>query len=296
MTRSIQTYFSSRPDPEASFQCRHIHIDGRRCGSPCLRNEPFCYFHHTTRRPAAPAELAARKGRQAQTADFVFPNPEDRSAIQLALGDVLQRIASDQIDSRRAGLLLYGLQIASLNLPKPRPNDIPDDTIEDIVEDPTLGTVAPIGRIAIPEQYKGPATRFLEKLEQEEREAAAREAAASEAQLGEAQPSGPVTIQASAAFEAVAESVSHSLSTLCPTAPAKASPFPAPPAHRPPAGSSSVASPEAQSSAPSAFAHSSFRSAPRSRRASSSRPYRRPQSHASRARTPETAARTPPSP
>jgi hypothetical protein len=210
MTRSIQTYYSSRPDPEASFQCRHIHIDGRRCGSPCLRNEPFCYFHHTTRRPAAPAELAARKDRQAQTTDFVFPNPEDRSAIQLALGDVLQRIASNQIDPRRAGLLLYGLQIASLNLPRPQPDDIPASIVEDIVEDPTLGTLAPIARLTIPEQYKGPAARFLERLdreelEQEERDAA-RAAEDSEIDIGEAEgdadrptgPSGPLTIHATA--------------------------------------------------------------------------------------------------
>jgi hypothetical protein len=45
--------------------------------------------------------------------------PEDRSAIQLAIGEVLRRIASNDIDPHRAGLLLYGLQIASLNLPKP---------------------------------------------------------------------------------------------------------------------------------------------------------------------------------
>ena len=31
------------------YRCRHIFIDGRRCGSPSLRREPFCYYHHTTR-------------------------------------------------------------------------------------------------------------------------------------------------------------------------------------------------------------------------------------------------------
>ncbi len=33
------------------YQCRHIFTDGHRCGSPCLRHEDFCYYHHTTRRP-----------------------------------------------------------------------------------------------------------------------------------------------------------------------------------------------------------------------------------------------------
>ena len=44
--------------------------------------------------------------------------PEDRAAIQLSIGEILRRIARNQIDPRRAGLLLYGLQIASTNLPR----------------------------------------------------------------------------------------------------------------------------------------------------------------------------------
>ena len=40
------------PDHEPHFQCRHIFHDGHRCGSKCLRREDFCYYHHTTRRPA----------------------------------------------------------------------------------------------------------------------------------------------------------------------------------------------------------------------------------------------------
>ncbi|RSL15183.1 hypothetical protein EDE15_0661 [Edaphobacter aggregans] len=32
------------------YQCRHIFTDGHSCGSPCLRHEDFCYYHHTTRR------------------------------------------------------------------------------------------------------------------------------------------------------------------------------------------------------------------------------------------------------
>ena len=40
---------------------------------------------------------------------------EDRSAVQLVLTDVLRALAANQIDTKRAGLLLYGLQIASAN-------------------------------------------------------------------------------------------------------------------------------------------------------------------------------------
>jgi hypothetical protein len=27
------------------YQCRHIFTDGRRCASPCLSQQEFCYYH-----------------------------------------------------------------------------------------------------------------------------------------------------------------------------------------------------------------------------------------------------------
>ena len=110
--------------PAPRLQCRHIHTDGRRCASPTLRGpagpENFCYYHHTTRVPIRETRThrADLDSRQARLASFDLPLPEDRSAIQHAIGQILIRIAANQLDPRRAGLLLYGLQIASLNLPK----------------------------------------------------------------------------------------------------------------------------------------------------------------------------------
>src|ERR1700734_3403104 len=122
------------------YQCRHIFTDGRRCASPCLRQEEFCYYHHTTRQPVAnPTQRRSRRS------TFDLPLPEDRSAIQSSIGQVLQRIASNDIDPRRAGLLLYGLQIASLNLPRdlaPSRATVAE-TVEEIILDPVLGTLAP---------------------------------------------------------------------------------------------------------------------------------------------------------
>src|SRR6266568_9178957 len=123
------------------YQCRHIFTDGRRCASPCLRQQEFCYYHHTTRRP-----IANPRQRRSRRSTFHPPLPEDRSAIQASIGEVLQRIASNEIDPRRAGLLLYGLQIASLNLPKPQLNTKPTaepQTVEEITIDPALGVLAP---------------------------------------------------------------------------------------------------------------------------------------------------------
>src|SRR6266581_8732331 len=119
------------------YQCRHIFTDGHRCGSPCLRGEDLCYYHHTTRKPVAGSQQ--RRGRRS-IFDLPLPDPNDRSGIQLAIGEVLRRIASNDIDPRRAGLLLYGLQIASLNLPKEQPTaKSAPETVEEITTDPELG-------------------------------------------------------------------------------------------------------------------------------------------------------------
>ncbi len=117
-------------------QCRHIFPDGHRCGSPCLRSEEFCYYHHTTRKPA-PHRPRYQPG-------FDIATPDNRATVQLALGEILSRIASEQIDPRRAGLLLYGLQIASINLPRQAAlRSAPEfSVVEDLIDDPELGPIA----------------------------------------------------------------------------------------------------------------------------------------------------------
>ena len=117
------------------YQCRHIFTDGHRCGSPSLRHEAFCYYHHTTCRPIAhPRD-------QNHTLDL--PLPEDRSAIQQAIGQVLLAIAANTLDPRRAGLLLYGLQIASSNLPRHSPDHTHPPQVEEITTHPEQGLLAP---------------------------------------------------------------------------------------------------------------------------------------------------------
>ncbi|MES2390963.1 MAG: hypothetical protein V4555_04940, partial [Acidobacteriota bacterium] len=143
------------------YQCRHIFTAGQRCGSPALRGEIFCYFHHGTR------GLAARSHRDVpliSRSTFDFPTLEDRSSIQLALSEVLQRISSNHLDPRRAGLLLYGLQIASLNLPKPNPTADPIPTVDEIIHDPTLGPLAPTTEYFDPADQPGSAARILEEF------------------------------------------------------------------------------------------------------------------------------------
>jgi hypothetical protein len=60
-----------------------------------LESEEFCYYHHTTRRPAN--DPKTRKARRSTLA-----LPEDRASIQLSIGLILQGIATNQLVPCRA--------------------------------------------------------------------------------------------------------------------------------------------------------------------------------------------------
>lgn len=97
--------------PDNQFQCHHVFPDDHRCGSPRMRDEQFCYFHHDSRRPVVrPHERIARRS------TFALSTPTSHDHIEESLGELLVRIATNNIDPRRAGLLLYCLQLASTNL------------------------------------------------------------------------------------------------------------------------------------------------------------------------------------
>jgi hypothetical protein len=129
------------------FCCRHVHSDGRQCGSPALRGENFCYFHHTTRRPKPPAG----KFRHLDAAEpFELPIVEDLPSALSVAAQLLCRIASNDLDPTRAGKLLYNLQILTSLIAKttdaaakaesgPKPA-----LVEELVPDETHGPIAPI--------------------------------------------------------------------------------------------------------------------------------------------------------
>jgi hypothetical protein len=132
-------------------ECRHVLASGDTCNSPALAKSAWCYFHtrmhhrqgqrqaarHTHRRPDGRfAALPAPSEKHIETIDYGsypvahpatsentpldLPPLEDTASIQLALIDVLQALAANQLEPKRAGLLLYGLQVASANVQKMR--------------------------------------------------------------------------------------------------------------------------------------------------------------------------------
>jgi hypothetical protein len=92
-------------------RCQHIKINGTQCGSPALRRRRHCFFHDRIRR-----EQARIRAEASAQPTFELPLLEDANCVQVALMKVIQMLASGRMDPKRAGLILYALQTASINL------------------------------------------------------------------------------------------------------------------------------------------------------------------------------------
>ncbi len=92
--------------PESIRLCARVKTNGVRCNNPALRGERYCYFHNRT------------IGRAARVDRMQHPMPllEDANAIQVAIGRVIDGVLDGGLDTKKASVLLYALQTASLNL------------------------------------------------------------------------------------------------------------------------------------------------------------------------------------
>jgi len=92
--------------------CNHVLANGVLCGARPLRDNDFCYWHHKAR-----TNLRARTTTSDTTSSgIVLPLLEDANGIQMALQQITQAILDGRLDNRRAGLLLYSLQLAMMNV------------------------------------------------------------------------------------------------------------------------------------------------------------------------------------
>jgi hypothetical protein len=111
-------------------RCRHLKVNGTQCGSPALKDRRFCFFHQQWHeRKLVINSARARKAR----ASISLPVLEDANAIQLSVMQIMQLLLSGQIPQKTAGLLFYGLQIASSNL---KHTNFEPETKNEIVIDP----------------------------------------------------------------------------------------------------------------------------------------------------------------
>jgi hypothetical protein len=88
-------------------ECHHVMPSGLRCKSPVMRATAFCYFHGRPVRPARPL-------RPLETRIEMPPLP-GHDGIPGAINQVVQALAANRISSRRAAILLQGIQMASGN-------------------------------------------------------------------------------------------------------------------------------------------------------------------------------------
>lgn len=110
----MTNYDGTSRDPFIPHQCRYWPEEHRRCGSYAMHNEYFCYQHRTN-----PSHTIVPDD------EFDLSRPQTRESIQAALAEIAVRLANKTIDDRRAGLILYSLQIATCNLP-PHPRPAPE--------------------------------------------------------------------------------------------------------------------------------------------------------------------------
>jgi hypothetical protein len=113
--------------------CRHIKTNGRRCKSPSLGQSAFCYFHSRLHRrhknlvENAPILVENQSNSTSNATgtpqllpesaplELDLPPLEDVESIQVSISLLIAALARNRIDSKRAAVLLYGLQLASTN-------------------------------------------------------------------------------------------------------------------------------------------------------------------------------------
>jgi hypothetical protein len=93
-------------------RCQHIKMNGDRCRGSALRDQKFCRFHNS----CSDAEVDVSTSAAVPAAPFFLPVLEDAASIQLAITQVCEHLLHRRLDAKKAGVLLYAMQVASSNL------------------------------------------------------------------------------------------------------------------------------------------------------------------------------------
>ena len=83
-------------------RCQWVRQGGTSCGSPQMKQHIYCFAHMQM---AEARELMLR-----------LPPPEDANAIQVGLMRIQKAVTEDTISMKKAGLLLYSMQLALTNV------------------------------------------------------------------------------------------------------------------------------------------------------------------------------------
>jgi hypothetical protein len=94
-------------------ECKHIKENGTYCRSAAVRGRNYCYFHLRSRARRLAMAQAQSQGKPYQ---LQLPPLEDLHAVQSAVMQVVEALASGYLDAPRGRAILYGLQQAAANL------------------------------------------------------------------------------------------------------------------------------------------------------------------------------------
>ncbi len=101
--------------------CEYIRTGGKRCGSPALRDQRFCYYHTGQYEAMPMTTMFVEENPHPRPGDypiagFQVPFLDDASAIQIGYMQLIHGVSHLRLDTRRARLILLALQGAAANL------------------------------------------------------------------------------------------------------------------------------------------------------------------------------------
>ncbi len=96
--------------------CNYLYDDGHTCKSPAVTRRDYCVFHLRDR--ASQLRAAQYRARSLRF-DLQLPPLENMHAVQSAISHVVQALAADMIEPRRAHEILTGLRHAASNFKNP---------------------------------------------------------------------------------------------------------------------------------------------------------------------------------
>jgi hypothetical protein len=83
-------------------RCQWVRQDGTSCRSPQMKQHIYCFAH--------------KQMMEARELMLMLPAPEDANAIQMGLMRIQKALIEDTISTKKAGLLLYSMQLAVTNV------------------------------------------------------------------------------------------------------------------------------------------------------------------------------------
>jgi hypothetical protein len=83
-------------------RCQWVRQDGTSCGSPQMKQHIYCFAH--------------KQMAEARELMLMIPVVEDANAIQVGLMRIQKALIEDTISMKKAGLLLYSMQLAMTNV------------------------------------------------------------------------------------------------------------------------------------------------------------------------------------